>query len=232
MTRPRIAILLRSASGSSQPWHCRLEDGSDWLVKFAGAGPGRGALLAECIANRLGRLWGFPIPEAQPVFLDSSVARAGTDEFWDVLDGSAGWNLGIRTIENAVDVVPDEHLPRPSLEAMFAFDALLANWDRTALSRNLMRDDSEHLWWIDHGSCRFLHNLEGGELPSLPSTHFLYEHRETIEPISLPMLTPESIEALLADVPDEWIDGFPYGRHELGTALTAYLASSLAPFPQ
>jgi len=84
-TTPCIATLLRAANGSSQPWFCLLDDGTEWLVKFSGAGPGPDALLAEYIANALGRLWGLPIPAAKPVRWDLSVPRAGTDEFWDVL---------------------------------------------------------------------------------------------------------------------------------------------------
>ena len=136
---PQVSRLVRQAGGSSQPWFARLDDDTSWLIKFAGAGPGREALLAEYIANGLGRYWGLPIPAAMPVLLDEAVPRAGTDEFWDVLDASVGWNLAIRTIEGAVDLVPDASLPRVALESISAFDTVLANWDRTPMSRNLMR---------------------------------------------------------------------------------------------
>ena len=224
----RISRLVQRANGSSQPWFCTLDDETLWLVKFAGAGPGREALLAEYIANSLARMWGLPVPEAKPVFLDSSVTRAGTDEFWDVLSASAGWNLAIRTIPGAADVIPSSELPQASLESMVAFDRLLVNWDRTAISRNLLRDRAGQLWWIDHGSCRFLHRLETQERPQLPATHFLFDVRELIEPRSLPIPALSAIREVLAVVPDEWLRAGAHERSRLANDLFAYLRRSLS----
>lgn len=60
-TAPRIARLVAAANGSSQPWFTLLDDGTSWLVKFVGAGPGPDALAAEYLANGLGRMWGHPV---------------------------------------------------------------------------------------------------------------------------------------------------------------------------
>lgn len=224
MPSPRVSKLLRAANGSSQPWLGVLEDGTTWIVKFAGAGPGRDSLLAECIANRLGRSWGFPIPETMPVYLDSSVERVGTDEFWGVLDASAGWNLGIRYIEGAVDVVPAPDLPRKVLEAMAAFDATLMNWDRTQLSRNLLLDSAKKLWWIDHGSCRFLHSVDNPCPPELPRTHFLWDHWSDVSITPLPKRSTREISACFEGVPDEWIHYLGFDRIPLQRALLEFLA--------
>ena len=217
-----IARLTCPANGSSQPWYCELDDGTSWVVKFAGAGPGVEALLAEFLANSLGVLWGLPIPECKAVLLDKAVPRAGTDEFWDVLDASEGWNLAIREVAGAVNLVPSMDLPKPTLQRMLAYDTLLANWDRTALSRNLLQDNDERVWWIDHGSCRFLHQLTKQESPSLPSNHFLFAEKEQFATSSaLPEIESEAIESLIAAVPERWLDGRQ--PTPLAQQLTAYL---------
>ena len=218
-----IAQLLRPANGSSQPWFCLLDDGTQWLVKFAGAGPGPRALLAEFIANGLGQLWGLPIPRAIAVGLDSSVPRAGTDEFWDVLAASQGGNLAIEVIPGAASVVPDTELPQDTLESMLAYDTVMVNWDRTALSRNLLRDESGVLWWIDHGSCRYLHHLDAGSPAALPSNHFLFEHRDGVEARALPPIDARLVQQLLASVPHQWMTAGGFEVSSLAEQLVAYL---------
>jgi hypothetical protein len=227
---PRVAKLVQSANGSSQPWFCLLEDGSEWLVKFAGAGPGREALLAEHVANALGRHWGLPIPETQVVWLDPTIEKAGTDEFWDVLAASAGHNLAIKKISQAENVVPDTSLPMATLDSMRAFDALLANWDRTALSRNLLRDSAGTLWWIDHGSCRFLHALSARSAPKLPANHFL----ATSAPAAFDaraFVCPDQavLERLVDSAPVEWVAALGGSAERLLPALEEYLRSALSP---
>jgi hypothetical protein len=223
----RIKTLVRSANGSSQPWFCLLDDDSSWLVKFAGAGPGPDALLAEFVAGGLGRLWGLPIPECKAVLLDSSVPRAGTDEFWDVLAASQGWNLGIRTIPNATHWSHEGSPLDPTLEAMLAFDALTVNWDRTMMSRNLMEDQSGQIWWIDHGSCRFLHGLAKRDRPALPSTHFQYANQHRIDWASLPLPEKKQVEDLVAAIPEAWLTGTGQ-RQRVATELYDYLSCLLA----
>ena len=231
-SQARVAELIRPANGSSQPWFCILDDASSWLVKFAGAGPGREALLAEHVANSLGRLWNLPIPESKPVLLDSSVPRAGTDEFWDVLTASEGSNLAIRTIPNAVNLTPNTQLPRAAQELMLAFDLLLVNWDRSAQSRNLLRDVSGQLWSIDHGSCRFLHHLQSQARPNLPSTHFLFDSRDELTPQPLPMLDDSSIYDVLSGVPESWLEAAGRDRSSLGEQLVEYLRRELSGSPR
>jgi hypothetical protein len=225
---PRVAKLLQCANGSSQPWFCRLDDGAEWLVKFSAAGPGPSALLAEFLANGLGRLWGLPIPETQAVWLDADVAQAGTDEFWDVLAGSAGPNLGIRKISNAENVVPELSLPRMTLGPLAVFDTLFHNWDRTALSRNLLRDPKGALWWIDHGSCRFVHALHRAEAPTLPSNHFMATALTRPRDLALlPCPERRAVEKLVAAVPLPWLGSMDMDPSELASSLYDYLLRAL-----
>ncbi|MBX2814233.1 MAG: hypothetical protein KTR25_20660 [Myxococcales bacterium] len=225
----RITKLIQPANGSSQPWLCLLDDGEPWLVKFAGSGPGREALLAEHIANSLGQLWKLPVPESKLVRLDSSVPRAGTDEFWDVMAASMGLNLAIRYIPNTINIIPDITLPPSTLELILSFDLLLANWDRTTLSQNLLRDQTGILWWIDHGSCRFLHHLKNRHPFILPSTHFLFECQNIMRPHPLPMLDESSIHALILGAPKLWLEAIDcYDQAGLANDLIEYLQHAIS----
>ncbi len=224
---PRVVRLLSSAAGSSQPWFCLLEDESEWLVKFSGAGPGPQALLAEFLANRLARHWGLPVPDTELVRLDSSLVRAGTDEFWDVLAASDGINLAIRKIPEARNVVPDLELPTATLGPMRAFDSLLLNWDRTALSQNLLRDEGGKLWWIDHGSCRFLQAALRRQRSQLPSNHFMADV-DLEGAYALPCPDLGATQELLKLTPDSWIRSLGVERKKLATDLHDYLRRNLA----
>ena len=223
---PRVVRLLSSAAGSSQPWFCLLEDQSEWLVKFSGAGPGPQALLAEFLANRLARHWGLPVPDTEVVRLDKSLVRAGTDEFWDVLAASDGFNLAIRKIPEALNVVPDLSISPTALGQMRAFDSLMVNWDRTTLSRNLMRDSDGKLWWIDHGSCRFLQAALKKQTSQLPSNHFLADvNLEGVHALPCPDLG--ATQELLRLAPDSWIRSFRVERKKLASDLHDYLRQNL-----
>lgn len=220
---PNIRALLRPANGSSQPWFCTLDDNSEWLVKFAGAGPGPSALVAEHVANSLGRLWGLPIPRSMPVRLGRGIKRAGTDEFWDVLANSEGWNLAIELIAEASNKAPDATLPRGTQESMLAFDTVVQNWDRTALSRNLLEDAVEGLWWIDHGSCRFLHLLSSETVRPVPANHALATEVQTLDAHPFTVPPKEHLEAIVASIPDAWLTSIGAERSALATAIAQYL---------
>jgi hypothetical protein len=196
------------------------------LVKFAGAGPGRQALLAEFLAGRLGRHWALPIPEAIVVRVDASLPRAGTDEFWDVLSASEGLNLAIKMIPNAKNVVPDFTLPAETLGPMRAYDELLVNWDRTALSRNLMRDEAGKLWWIDHGSCRFLQAALTKQAPRLPSNHFLAGGGAQ-PACAVPCPERAFVEDLVRCAPREWVASLGVDPMVLASELHEYFRRNL-----
>jgi hypothetical protein len=227
--KQKIRQLNRPADGSSQPWFCTMEDGSEWVVKFAGAGPGVEALVAELVANALGRHWGFPIPETRPLFLSKTVPKAGTDEFWDVLRESRGWNLGIRVVANAKVLEPDLSLPHTMLESLAFFDAFTRNQDRTQASQNLLSDSAERVWWIDHGSCRFLHHLDGDAMPTLPAGHFLSQAGFDGALMAPPSMPNEAVREVIAGIPDPWVAASPWKRADLFGGLKARLEKMGAP---
>ena len=222
MTRLTIEQLeQRAGRGSSQPWVARASDGARYVVKFRGAGPGPYALVAEMAVNALAARWGYPVPEARPVWLDASTPRVGTDEFWGVMDRSYGWNLGIRWFPDAHDVALDgsAELPGAVLNALVVIDRLFANFDRTDISNNLIRDAAGAHWLIDHGSCRFLDRLAGPPFAfELAPNHFL---RAANAPFTAPpRLADHDLRAALIALPEDWLQPIAVPRERLIAGLT------------
>lgn len=215
----------RAGTGSSQPWVGRASDGESYLVKFRGAGPGTYALVAEFVVNTLAARWGYPVPDTRPVWLDAGTPLVGTDEFWDVMRASVGWNLGIRWIPGARDVaLAHEDIPPGVLEALSVIDRLFANCDRTTLSNNLIRDRSGGMWLIDHGSCRFLDNLTGSGLGfKLARNHFLHATPVSFSPPRI--LDEAEVDAVLAPLPDTWLELIEVPRERLVTGLAQRIAA-------
>lgn len=227
MKRLSIERLLQPAgSGSSQPWVARASDGTRYVVKFRGAGPGPYALAAEYVVNTLALRWGYPVPQTEPIWLNADTARVGTDEFWDVLDASVGWNLGVRWLPEATNVAlgAAADIPPAVADAMCVLDRLFANYDRTAVSNNLIRDADGGLWLIDHGSCRFLHAaLEPHGAFELASNHFLGDAPTQLT--APPALSEAELAAALAPLPDVWLQALGLSRERLITGLTRRIAA-------
>lgn len=231
MSRLTIEQLLHPAgTGSSQPWVARASDGARYVVKFRGAGPGTYALTAEYVVNTLAVQWGYPVPDTRPMWLDAATPRVGTDEFWDVLDASAGWNLGVRWLPDAhnvaldagADMPPD--MPPDVLAAMCVLDRLFANFDRTAISNNVIRDAASALWLIDHGSCRFLRATpEPPDTFELASNHFL---RAVPTPFNAPPAIGEAeLAAALAPLPQTWLASLSLSREPFIAGLARRIAA-------
>ncbi len=65
-------------------------------MKFSGAGPGARSLLTEYVATALAGRLGLPVPSTRTLYLPPQFPwQIGTDEFDDLVQRSAGWNLGI-----------------------------------------------------------------------------------------------------------------------------------------
>ena len=228
LSRLTVTELQRRAPlGSSQPWIARASDGQTYLVKFAGAGPGTAALLAEYVVNRVARSWGFPVVEAAPIWLPESQPRVGTDELWDVLDASSGWNLALRYLPQATNVplTRDPDLPAALLHQMVFLDLLFANCDRTTLSSNLLVEAPGNYWLIDHGSCLFLRRPAAPPTFELPTNHVL--HGRALAPLlamaPAPPLAGLPLASLLADVPSRWLEEQRLSSESLLAALEARL---------
>src|SRR5258708_5581501 len=115
--------------GKTEPVICRAEDGHEYVVK--GNFAGRKALIAEWVANRLGKLLGLPIPEFAQLQLDPLLLEysAKTLEL-ERLGG--GILFGSRRESNLVELRQAD-LPRIDLNLkgrVLAFDWWIANADR------------------------------------------------------------------------------------------------------
>ena len=146
--------------GGSLPALVEASDDGLYVLKFRGAGQGPKALVAEVVAGELARSLGFAVPELALVELDPALALAEPDrEIQDLLDASAGLNLGVDFLPGALAFGPAAGAP-PDAELaaeVVWFDALVTNVDRTARNTNLLLWHGR-LWLIDHGAALYFHH--------------------------------------------------------------------------
>jgi hypothetical protein len=131
------------ARGSSFPSLVETSSGRLLVLKLSGAGQGSRGLAAELIAGNLAALAGLNVPRAQPLLLPEGLPwQVGTDEFYEAVQRSVGWNLGVQFIPDAVDLEAADlpSLPAEFLSRLAAVDALLQNVDRTTANLNVLRD--------------------------------------------------------------------------------------------
>src|SRR3954470_5742312 len=104
--------------GGSLPALVEADDDGLYVLKFTGAGQGRKALVAEVVAGELARALGFPVPELTLVELDPALGRAEPDpEIQDLLEASAGTNLGVDFLPEALPFSPAVDTAEPELAA-------------------------------------------------------------------------------------------------------------------
>jgi hypothetical protein len=204
--------------GGSLPALVEASDDGLYVLKFRGAGQGPKALIAEVVAGELARALGFAVPELALLELDPALGRAEPDpEIQDLLEGSAGLNLGVDFLPGALPFSPAVGpAPEPSLAARIVWlDALLTNVDRTAKNTNMLLWHGR-LWLIDHGASLYFHHapgpIPGHERTPFPqiAEHVLLPFAGSIEEADAelaPRVSPELLESLVAAVPDEWLDG-------------------------
>src|SRR5258705_1014801 len=107
MTETVAAIRRVLARGSSFPSLVETSSGRLLAMKLAGAGQGARGLAAELIAGRLAGLAGLNVPRAEPLLLPDGLPwEVGTDEFYEAVQRSVGWNLGVEFIPDAADLDP------------------------------------------------------------------------------------------------------------------------------
>jgi HipA-like protein len=181
--------------------------GQRYIMKLAGVGQGASGLLTEFVAMRLASALGLRVPRGVPIMLSSALPwQVGTDEFYDALQRSSGWNLGVQFIDAARDLTADDlaHVPAQFLDRLAAVDALLQNMDRTKENPNLLRDSALEYWAIDFGACQFLNRFaryRQGMTFELPSNHFL-----AARPVQCLRLDKvhETLRKIVLDVPNSW----------------------------
>ena len=182
--------------------------GRRYIMKLVGVGQGASGLLTEFVAMRLASALGLRVPRVVPVMLNSALPwQVGTDEFYDALQRSAGWNLGVQFIDSARDLTADDlaDLPAAFLDRLAAVDALLQNMDRTKENPNLLQDGALNYWAIDFGACQFLNRFVRYRQKmtfELPTTHFLAAR--SVQSLRLDKAY-EALRKIALDVPNSWL---------------------------
>lgn len=202
--------------GGSMPAVVAGDDLGLYVIKFRGAGQGVKALLAEVIAGGLARALGLPMPELVQLQLDQDLARTEPDpEIQDLIRASAGLNLGMDYLPGAANFDAAAGPVEADLaSAIVWFDAFISNVDRSVRNPNLMLWHRQ-LWLIDHGAALYFHHgWDGSPVPAggrfaRIADHVLLPWADDIAGADArlaPRLTAAVIDAVLADVPDEWLN--------------------------
>jgi hypothetical protein len=140
--------------GKTEPVFCRADDGHEYVVK--GSFAGRRALIAEWVANRLGKLLGLPIPDFAQLRLDPMLVQYSA-KIREIERLGRGVLFGSRREPSVVEIRQTD-LARLDLALkarVLAFDWWIANSDRVftggAGNPNLLwAEDQQRLVVIDH----------------------------------------------------------------------------------
>jgi hypothetical protein len=219
------------------------DDDGLYVVKFRGAGQGPKALVAELVAGLLAQSLGLLVPELVFVDVDPLLGRAEPDgEIHDLLDRSAGLNLGLDFLPGALPFSPAiGPRPGPELAADIVwFDAFVTNVDRTARNVNLLTWH-RRLWLIDHGAALYVHHTwrdpaahARRPFPQLRD-HVLLPFAGSLAEADVrlaPRVTRAALHAIVATIPDAWLvepgEGSP-SRGDRRAAYVDYLLRRLEP---
>jgi hypothetical protein len=217
--------------GSSFPSVVTTTSGRRYVLKLAGAGPGRRALAMEFVGLKLAGHLGLLVPEPALLDLPRDLPwQASTDEFYEAVQRSAGPNLGIAFIADARDVTAGElaSLPQDLLASLAAVDALLQNVDRTRANPNILRDGGGVHWAIDFGACLLIERLARGAVTpriELPPNHFLAGEQAFLRsaPTAAERIDALQVRSAIELVPEPWLEDLGLPRQELALRLLAYL---------
>lgn len=218
LTATRYVTPLRE--GGSLPAVVEADDGELYVMKFSGAGQGPKVLIAELLAGEIGRALGLHVPELVLLHLDPALGRNERNpEIRDLLNASAGLNLGMRFLSGAFAFNPLlEPFASPELaSAIVWFDAYITNVDRTPRNANLLLWQEE-LWLIDHGASLYFHYdwstyLERSETPFTHiRQHILIDRASQVRAADAqlrPQLSESILRAIVDQIPTEWLGEEP-----------------------
>jgi hypothetical protein len=202
--------------GGSLPAIVEADDDGLYVLKFRGAGQGPKALIAELVAGEIAGALGLPVPEIVLMQLDPELARTEPDpEIQDLIRASGGLNLALDYLPGSLAFDPLTMPVDPALaSAIVWFDALVGNVDRTVRNVNMLWWH-RRLWLIDHGAALvFQHQwdgyLERATRPFAPiKDHVLLRWAGALDEADArlaPLLTPQRIDAIVALIPEAWLD--------------------------
>ena len=224
--------------GGSLPAIAEADDGFLYVLKFRGAGQGIKALIAECIGGEIARLLGLKMPEIVFANLDEAFGRTEPDEeIQDLLKFSIGQNIALHYLQGAITYDPGMHTTDTLTASKIVWlDCLLTNVDRTYRNTNMLLWHKE-LWLIDHGACLYFHHS-----PDNWKEHALRPFTAVKDHVLLPLatemgkadaelkqiLTKEKIEAVVALLPDEWLEtAFDKPAADIRNMYTQYIFTRL-----
>jgi hypothetical protein len=218
-------VLRLMSHGSGFSSLVRTTSGRHFVMKLSGVGQGEPGLMTELIATRMADLFGLKVPRVAPIVLRKDLPwQVGTDEFYEALQRSAGWNLGVEFVNHARDLTLDdlEAIPSAFLDRLAVVDAILQNVDRTRQNPNILSDRTGDLWAIDFGACLFLDRFGrfGKQMSfELPSNHFLAgRNTRATRPDNL----AGRLHELVADVPAPWMRAIPEAHRGLVQMLDSF----------
>jgi hypothetical protein len=226
--------------GGSLPALVEADNGECYVMKFAGAGQGVKALVAEVLAGEIGRALGLRIPELVLIQLEPGFGlNEPHEEIQDLLKASIGLNLGVRYLPSAFAY---NRLLKPALDPQLAsdivwFDAYVTNVDRTSRNVNMLIWE-DAVWLIDHGASLYFHHdwnnyLTRSQSPfAMINQHTLLPYAEDIlgaDARLAPLLSQEVLRGIVDLVPEVWLGGEAQfanaAEHRAG--YVAYLRSRL-----
>jgi hypothetical protein len=222
--------------GGSLPAIVEADDSGTYVLKFRGAGQGPKALVAELIGGELARALGLPMPELVLAELDAVLARSEPDpEIQALLKASAGLNLALDYLPGAIGFDPALGPPPAELASQIVWlDALITNVDRTLRNPNLLVWHKQ-LYLIDHGAALYFHHDPSDwrarskkPFPAI-ADHVLLPFASALaaaDAALAPRLTPEVLRAVVAEVPDAWLEG---DADAARAVYVGYLSERLAP---
>ncbi|MFF7603737.1 HipA family kinase [Streptomyces parvulus] len=207
--------------GGSVPGIVEADDLGTYVLKFTGSAQGRKALVAEVIVGELARELDFRVPELVLAHFDPALAEDQPhQEVRDLLDASAGLNLGMDYLSGGADLTPElaRTFPVDAREAgrIVWLDALTVNVDRTVHSSNLMVWPTlgvapPRLWLIDHGAALVFHHRWDTSSPqkAYDFRHHALGHHTPDVPAAdaelAPRVTRELLREVTRRVPDAWL---------------------------
>jgi hypothetical protein len=227
--------------GGSLPGVVEGDDLGTYVCKFRGAGQGLRVLVAEVIASGLATRIGLRTPRLVALDLDPAIARYEADEeVQDLLNASAGLNLGIDFLPGAFGY-DGEVLGDTDPAVVLWFDAFIANVDRSFRNPNLLLWGGD-LWVIDHGASLYFHHAWGGGVTDperfaqqrwSSEDHIFRGYIPRLAEVDAtltPLLDPDALAAVVAEVPDEWLEPVPGAEapEQVRSAYVRFLQARLA----
>ena len=212
VTATRYVTPLRE--GGSLPGLMEADDLGTYVVKWRAAGQGVNVLVAEVICGELARALGLPVPALVTVDVAPELAVGEPDfEVQDLLQRSAGRNLGLDYLPGALDFEAGADGVGPGLAGrVLWFDALIGNVARSWRNPNMLCWHGR-LQLIDHGAALTFHHNWPGAAAAVTRAYDASEHAllecEPEVPAAdaelAPRVTRSLLEAVLAQVPDDWL---------------------------